>query len=258
MDAIPTTSIGPKYRLWLPYWAVFQTDLRQATRGWIFRLWVTAMTLTAFGYLLYRMGIHREAGLIQSAAMVMSDLMRWVVLGSVALIAALTVGCISSERGTLADSVLSRGISRYQYFCAKWHARLAAVLCTFLTVSGAMLLASHFLLHENLTLSGSLAALLLLAGFFTVVVSFGVMLSSMCNSTLLGMSLLWLFLYGGGFLLELLPKALPTPDRVLRQMPEILQGDYDSTAVLQLLGVAAALSGAAGLIGMVSFSRRDV
>src|SRR4051812_34672850 len=123
-----TTAIAPAYRLWLPYWAVFQTDLRQTTRSWVYRLWVAAVALSAFGYLLYRPGVHNEAGLIQQAAVIMSDLLRWVVLGSVALIAALTVGCISSERGTLADSVLSRGISRYQYYLAKWHARLASVL----------------------------------------------------------------------------------------------------------------------------------
>ncbi|MFL5342498.1 MAG: ABC transporter permease [Gemmataceae bacterium] len=259
MDAAPATAnIAPKYRIWLPYWAVFQTDLRQTVRGWTYRLWVTAMTLTAFGYLLYRMGVHREAGLIQSASLVMSDLLRWVVLGSTALIAALTVGSISSERGTLADSVLSRGISRFQYYLAKWHSRLATVLGTFLLVGGVMLVASHFLLRENLTLSGSATALLLLGAFFTLVVSCGVTLSSMCNSTLLGMSLLWLFLYGGGFLLELLPKGLPTPDRVLRQMPDILQGDYDPTAVMQMLVAAGALSAVAGLAGMISFSRRDV
>ncbi len=258
MDATTHTNIAPKYRLWLPYWAVFQTDLRQATHSWVYRVWVAAVALTAFGYLLYRMGVHREAGLIQSASIVMSDLLRWVVLGSVALIAALTVGSISSERGTLADSVLSRGISRYQYYMAKWHARLAAVLGTFVFLASLMLLASHFLLRENLSFSGSVAALLLIAAFLTVVVSFGVTLSSLCNSTLLGMSLLWVLLYGGGFLLELLPKSMPTPDRVLQQMPEILQGHYDPNAVLNLLGVSAAASALVSLAGMIGFSRSDV
>ena len=257
MDAI-RTNIAPKYRLWLPYWAVFQTDLRQAARSWVYRAWVGAVALTAFGYLLYRMGVHREAGLIQSASLVMSDLLRWLVLGSVALIAALTVGCISSERGTLADSVLSRGISRYQYFLAKWHARLAAVLGTFGFLASLMLIASYFLLHENLSLTGGIAALLLIAAFFAVVVSFGVALSSLCTSTLLGMSVLWMLLYGGGILLELLPKSFPTPDRVLQQMPEILQGRYDSNAVLNLLAVSAGASCLAAFAGLISFSRRDV
>ena len=45
-------------------------------------------------------------------------------LGLYGTIVVLTAGSISAERGTVADSVLSRGISRYQYFMGKWHARL--------------------------------------------------------------------------------------------------------------------------------------
>src|SRR5262249_22413659 len=124
MDATNATiRIARKYRIILPYWAVFQTDLRQTFHNWVYLTWVVAVSLTAFGYILYRMGAHRETGWVQQAADVMNDLLRWVVLGSVALIAALAVGSISAERGTLADSVLSRGISRYQYFLAKFHAR---------------------------------------------------------------------------------------------------------------------------------------
>ena len=58
----------------------------------------------------------------------LSDLLRWTLLGSVRFIVVLSAGSISSERGTLADSVLSRGISRHQYFLGKWHARLASVM----------------------------------------------------------------------------------------------------------------------------------
>src|SRR5207248_7533850 len=115
MEAQPPV-VTVRFNKFLPYVAVFQTDLRQTLRSWVYRLWVLAMFLAAFGYLLYRLGVHREAGIIQPATLVMSDLIRWIVMGSAAVIAALTVGSISSERGTLADSVLSRGISRYQYF----------------------------------------------------------------------------------------------------------------------------------------------
>ena len=87
---------------------VDEIDLRQVAGNWIFRSWIIAMTLAAFGYMSFKMGIHDEAKIIQNAAEVMHDLLRWIVLGSVALVAALTVGAISSERGTLADSILSR------------------------------------------------------------------------------------------------------------------------------------------------------
>lgn len=257
MDTIPMP-VAARYRRWLPYVAVLQTDLRQTLRSWVYRLWVLAMFLAAFGYLLYRMGVHREAGLIQQAASVMSDLLRWVVLGSAAVISALTVGSISGERGTLADSVLSRGISRYQYFLAKWHSRLISVLGTYVTMSIGMLLASYLLLHENLSLSGSLAGVAIIGGVFLLVASAGVMLSALCNNSRVAMTALWLVLYGGGALLELLPTQYPTPDRILQQLPEILRGYYDPHLVSQVLTVTVTGSCLCALVGLVGFAQRDV
>lgn len=257
MDTI-APPITAKYRRLLPYVAVLQTDIRQNLRSWVYRLWVLAMFLTAFGYLLYRMGVHREAGLIQQSTLVMSDLLRWVVMGSAAVVAALTVGSISSERGTLADSVLSRGISRYQYFMAKWHARIIGVLGTFLVMSSLMLIASYFLLHEDLTISGSLTSILLVAALFLLIVSAGVTLSALCDNSRVAMTALWLVLYGGGALLELLPKHYPTPDRVLQQLPEILKGNYDPTLLTDVMGGSVILSCIFAAVGLIGFARRDV
>src|SRR5262249_32859540 len=141
----PPTFIARKYRIFLPYWAVLQTDLHQTLRNWVYLTWVIGSLLAAFGFLLFRIGVHRVAGMVQYASVAMSDMLHGIILGSMALIAALPVGCISAERGTLADSVLSRGISRYQYFLAKWHSRLASVLGTYLVLSTLMLLSSYFL-----------------------------------------------------------------------------------------------------------------
>src|SRR5438132_13831541 len=90
----------------LPYWAVLQMDLHQTLRSWVYRVWVLLSLSAAVGYLLYRFGAYREAGMIQPAPDLMSDLLRWTVLGTVTLIIVLTAGCISAERGTMADSVL--------------------------------------------------------------------------------------------------------------------------------------------------------
>src|SRR5215475_578273 len=143
MDAPTAAGKRVKYNRWLPYWAVLQADVGQTLRNWVFRTWVLTSVLAAVGSLLYRLGAFREAGLVQHASLFTSDLLRWTVIGSVTLIIVLTVGTIASERGTMADSVLSRGISRYQYFMGKWHARLATVMFTFLTMGAATLLASY-------------------------------------------------------------------------------------------------------------------
>src|SRR4051812_11174558 len=191
MDA-PATPAPPRYIRLLPYWAVLQTDLRQTLRGWVWRTWVLASIGAAVGYLLYRLGVYREAGIVQRASLVVGDLLRWTLVGSTLLVVVLTVGGIASERGTLADSVLSRGISRYQYFLAKLHARLACVLLTFTLLMISVLVASHFLVHEDLSLDGSLVALLVLAALLAVVVAGGVTVGALAHNPVLGIAVLWL------------------------------------------------------------------
>jgi ABC-type transport system involved in multi-copper enzyme maturation permease subunit len=243
---------------WLPYWAVFQADVGQTLRSWVYRFWVLASLLAMAGYLVYRAAPAHELGLMHTASAFMSDLLHWTVLGSVTLIVVLTSGTISGERGSMADSVLSRGISRYQYFLGKWHARLITVLGTFLILGGVALVSSLLVLHEDLSLAGSLMALAVVASLLATVVTAGVAVSAMASSTMLAMAVLWLTLHGLGFALTLLPAQYPAPDRALARLPHILRGYYDPEMLTQLMLACGAVSLFMALVGSIYFSRRDV
>jgi ABC-2 type transport system permease protein len=249
MDA-PTATKPVKINRWLPYWAVFQNDVRQTLASWVYRTWVLVSVLAGGGYLLYRWAVVNETGVIQHASALVSDLLRCTVLGSVTLIILLTVGSISSERGSMADSILSRGISRYQYFLGKLHARLLTVLGTYLLMAGVTLVAAFFLLHEDLDWRGSLVALLNVGALLATVVTCGVTVSAIVNSTLLGSAVLWLLVYGTGFALSM--------HRSLNSLPQVLRGFYDLTTQAHLVGWAALVSGVASVVGLIYFARRDV
>ena len=258
MDVSATVTAPVKYRRWLPYWAVLRTDVRQTFRSWVYRLWVVVTILAAGGFLLYRFGVHREAGLTQPAAVHTSDLLRAVALGSLALIVVLCVSSISSERGTLADSVLSRGISRYQYFLAKWHARTIVVVFTFAAMASAMLGAFHFLLTDDLSLGGCVAAVVTISALLAAVVAMGVAVGSVSNSTVVGITALWIALYGSGLLMSLLPTTFPTPEKALSRLPYVLQGQYNLAALADwVLGGFVAAIGSA-VAGGLAFARKDV
>jgi hypothetical protein len=257
MDA-PATIPMPRYIPWLPYWAVLQTDLRQTVRGWVWRTWVLSSLLAALGYLLYRLGIYREAGIVQDASNVTADLMRWPLIGTVLLVVVLAVSAMTAERGTLADSVLSRGISRRQYFMAKLHSRLFSVLGTFLAMTGFVLTISHFLLHEDLSLNGSLMGLATLGSLMILVVTCGVTAGALMSTTVFGVSIVWLGLYTIGFALSMAPTGYPTPDRVLTKLPQILRGVYDMQALMHLMGAAIVAAAIVAFLGMIGFSRSDV
>jgi hypothetical protein len=259
MDTPSASTVAPKYRIWLPFWAVFQTDLRQTIRGWTYRTWLLCLVVLTVGMLLYRAGLYREAKIVQDSVAYVKDVIHWVVLGSAAMIAALTVGCISSERGTLADAVLSRGISRYQYFLAKLYSRMVSVIGTFSAVGLAAVVGSYFLLNEQkLSLMGCFMALLTLSSLYAAVVACGVTISAFSQSTLMGMTILWMGLYGGALVMALLASAIPTPLQFLELLPNILQGNYDPNRIGQFIGGAAAIGLIATVLGITHFARSDV
>jgi hypothetical protein len=256
---VPAAPAAPvRYNRWLPYWAVLQTDVRQTLRSWVYRLWVLTTVLATAGYLLYKFGVYREAGLVQHASAMVSDLIRWTLFGSLSLVVVLAVSGITAERGTLADSILSRGISRHQYFLAKWHARTFVVVVTFLGLGGVALILSHFLLHEDLHPAGSLLGLVAVAALLAVVTAAGVTVGALTGSSVVGIAVLGGIIYGGGFVLSLLPASIPSPDRLLARMPLILRGGYDLTSLGQLAGLAAAAATVVAAVGLVAFSRGDV
>jgi ABC-type transport system involved in multi-copper enzyme maturation permease subunit len=261
MDTTPAV-VTLRFNKFLPYWAVLQTDLRQTLRSWVYRLWVVMSLVAAAGFLIYRVGVHQEAGILQSAAVQCGDLFRVMVVGSLAMVVVLAVSAISSEKGTVADSVLSRGISRHQYFLAKWHARLIVVTLTFAVLAALVLTTGYFLFktdaQSDLTLRGGLAATLAVAAVLAVIVSWGVVIGAMTSGTVLGITVFWLVLYGAGFLLSLLPEPWPSPDRELARLKFVLQGQFSEPMLTNLVVASVILSALAAVIGLIGFSNRDV
>jgi hypothetical protein len=258
MDSPTTPAKTIAVNRWLPYWAVFQADLSQTLNSWVYRVWLLVSVLATIGYLLYRVGAYQEARIVQPASILIADLLRWSVVGSVTLIIVLTGGSISGERGTMADSVLSRGISRRQYYLGKLHARIAAVVGTFLGMGLLALAASFFLLHEDMSLLGSTAALAAIAALLTFVASCGVSVSAITNSSVVGIAVVWLLVHGTGFGISLAPSRFLTPDRVLLNLPNILRGSHDLLPLVRFMGWSLFASLLVSLVGMAYFSRRDV
>lgn len=260
MDTPPVVTL--RFNKFLPYWAVFQTDLRQTFRSWVYRLWVVMTVFAAGGFLLYRVGLHQEAGMVQSAAVQCGDLFRLMIIGSLALVVVLAVSAVGGERGTLADSILSRGISRYQYFLAKWHARLVVVAVTFAALAAGILIAGYFLFksdaESDLTLAGGAVAVVTVVAALSVIVTWGVVIGALTNGPVLGITVFWLVLYGAGFLLTLMPEPWPSPARELARLKFVLRGQFSELVLANLVIGSAVLSAVAGGLGLMGFSKSDV
>ena len=257
MELSPANA-GIRFNRFLPYWAVLQTDLRQTFRSWVYRLWVLTSVLGACGSLIYRVGVKEEAGIVQTASSQTQNLLRGLVIAGVGLVALIAVSGISSERGSVADAVLSRGISRYQYFLAKWHSRVTVVVGTFLAMGTVILAAYHFFLEPDLTLMGGLTALSLIAAVLAVVVSWGVTIGALANGTVIAITTFWMIIYGGIIALSLVPKPYPSPERMMDALPFVLRGQYDPAAVVQLAIITGTLCLGAAAVGLIGYARKDV
>ena len=246
------------YNPLLPYLAVLETDVVQVFYSWVYRLWVLVMVAAGTGFLLYRVGVYKVTGVVQHASHFLADLTQWTVLVSVALVAVLSASSISGERGSLADSVLSRGISRFQYYLGKWHGRLLAILGTHVALGLVGLAAAKMFLHEDIHITGGLAALGISAAMLAVVISLGVMVSALVPNSFAAIAVLWVILYGGGMLLSSLPDGAHSPGWTLEQLPFVLRGQFHLEIFKKVLGWAMGVSAISAVIGMTQFSRRDM
>ena len=242
----------------LPYFAVFRTDLRHTAQSWVFRLWVLVSAVAAVGYGLYKFGIHREVGVVQSASEQTGILLRTVGLVTVAFVSLVAVSGISGERGTVADSILSRGISRYQYFLAKWHARSLVLLAAFAALSAVVLTSYHYLLEPDLTWGGGVAATLIALSVLAAVVAWGVTVGALASGTVIGVTLFWVVLFGAVFLASFLPEPFPSLGYVIGNLRAVLRGNYDPLNVAKVVGLFLAVAAVGGAVGLLGFGKKDV
>jgi len=124
---------------------------------------------------------------------------------------------------------------------------------------GLVALAGSFLfLDSDLSLGGSLVALAAIIALLTVVTTCSVAVSAVVNSTMLGVTVLWIVLYGAGFALALLPSHYPAPDRILKGLKLTLQGYYDLQGLGRLVTWSAIGSLGVAIMGLGYFARRDI
>jgi hypothetical protein len=131
------------------------------------------------------------------------------------------------------------------------------VLGTYLALGVLALGSSLFFLHQDLSFGGCLMTLVTVAALLAAVITCGVTASALTNSTVVGIAVLWVVLYGGGFALDLLP-SFPSPDRAPHRLPHILHGEYNLRVLGERIAWSAGVSFLTSLVGLFWFARRDV
>jgi ABC-type transport system involved in multi-copper enzyme maturation permease subunit len=281
---------------------VYSADLATLARSWILRAWFVLTVLVALVTMLDHGDppptSQNPGGVVLTAlfhpvdtstgeAHTLRELLKFYIVIWVSFIIVLTGGTVSSELGVLADSVLSRGISRWQYFLGKWSARLTAVLSVYLLVivptalvlwlsdvpaprEGVPVEQATFdadeateapgplVLQSSLTLGGVAFALAEVTVILAFVVTCSIAFSASFGSTIISIGVGWISLYGTGIIFSILDFSIFSPARLLCDMPDLLRGQYVASDQYWQLGAWMVVTLSVTIISGVTFARRDV
>jgi len=105
-------------------------------------------------------------------------------------------------------------------------------------------------------MTGGLTAILAVGAIMMAIRSCGVTIGALTSSTVLGITVLWIGLYGVGFLLTVLPEGYPSPVRSVALIPKLLKGDSSIYAFQDLFLASGIISLTAAAFGMIVFSRK--
>ena len=281
---------------------MFQTDLGSLLRSWVLRLWLVLTMAFALVMLLGRShppltgsasadrvlaAVLHPVEAAAGDAFVVREILRSYMVIWVTFVIVLTAGTVCSELGVMADSVLSRGISRWHYFMAKLSARLVAVLGVYFLVMVPIALilwlraepgdpaavraaparnnpsvllpaGTASVRQPSLDLAGVSLGLAHVAAVLGAVVTASVSFSASFTNPVISIAVSWMTLYGTGLILSMLDLKHLSPARLIGDLPDVLRGNYLAAEECWTLGCWLGLSLLLAVVSGAVFTRRDI
>jgi ABC-type transport system involved in multi-copper enzyme maturation permease subunit len=228
----------------MPFLAILRHDLRTLSAGWLVRLWLAASALLT---LVLTLAHWKD---FSTALLIASLLFPYLVFPWFLVVIVLGVGPVSAGRTeSLADGILSRPVTRYEYLLASWSSRVVLVLGVYLIVVVPaillLVLADRPAPQDTVTLYGVLAALGAAALVMILQVSLAFLLGTLLRRPLLAVVVLIFIWYPINFVLQTfsleefspfsLDQALPT---VLRQPWREAEGPQQAATEQELAALS--------------------
>lgn len=237
----------------MAYLTLLEADLRRLARSWVVRIWLILTFLFAFLIVLSAPG----EGLPASQAL--ANLLGTYPLIWSTFVIAISAGAVSSQAGVLADGILSKAVTRYDYLLAKLSAHLLAVWSIYLlVVLPAAYLLTRYAVADDLSARGAAWALLVVGAILFLLTALGVAFSTLFNRTLVAVVVLWLLWYAASTIFALLEVEYLSPLTVVEGLPAVIQGDYVAGDQWQLLAGFGLPAFLFLLLAVVYFARKDL
>ncbi len=235
----------------MAFQALVEEDLNSLVRSWAVRIWLGLMTA-------HLMITVVSAGYEGTAADALAGLLATFPLIWSIFVIINCAGAVSSETGVMADSVLSKAVTRYDYILAKLASRLLMVIGLYLTIAlaGAYLISSYG--SGPLPRTGAAWGILSIGMTLVLLTAVSVALSTLFSRTMVAMVVAWVLWYAASGITALFKVSYLSPLQIADRLPLILQGDYDAVHPWRILIGFALLSAAVVGGAVLHFARKDL
>ena len=236
---------------WMAFSALLEHDLKTMTRSWVVRIW--ALLTIALALITIPAGLN-EGPISEALAGLLGAYP--IVWSTVAILT--SAGAVSSEAGVVADSILSKAVTRYDYILAKFAGRLITVLGVYLLV---VVPASYLFLRadiSDLTRDGVLWGIALVGATLMLITSLAVTFSTIFNRSMVAIVVTWILWYVMGFIFALLEIEEFSPVHVVEEMPLTLQGDFHAPDLRRTLLLFSGTTSAVIALAVAHFARKDL
>jgi len=205
------------------YVTLLGRDLATVFRSWLVRGWVVVAAFFAFAVL----SGQRQEG-VPASVLAANIQQVFLFLWSIFVIV-ISGGSVASEAGVLADSILSRPVTRAQYILAKLTGRSICVLAVFLLIAvPSTYVAWRYALECDISFVDGLLGTTCVALAMLFLTALGVALSSILRSSLIAIVVLALGWYAIGGIFEFLDVPYLSPFELAENLPAMLRGEAEA------------------------------
>jgi hypothetical protein len=216
----------------MPFLAILRHELRTLSGSWLVRLWLGASLL----WTLLTMAASWEG--LDKAPLIAVMLAPYLVFPWFIVVMLLGLSPVTGSRlEALADGILSRPVTRYEYLLAAWSARVVTVLSVFLVVAIPAVCLVAFAERpghsEDVTFYGVTAAVFVVSLVLTFLVSLGFFVGTLLRSPLLAAVLLVFFWMPINVVLHQFSLEEFSPLSLTQALPKLLQTSWSTTETEQ-------------------------
>ncbi len=233
--------------------AILRYDLSQLGRSWLVRIWIALLSAPAL--FLVVVAANEEELASETLAAYLAAV--YAPLSGIA-ISILAVGAVSGESGMIADSILSKSVTRTEYISAKIVARVGTALGIYVAVMLPFVyLVIRYAVPDTST-GGVAVGLAMVAVLLTFLASLGITLSTLLQNVLMAVLLLLVGVVASGAVLQFFGLTWMSTTAIFYELPRTFRGETPVWDEVRVLLVFPLLTAGAIVSALWLFRRKDL